>query len=123
MFVLGFFSYRTNWCSRLFFSCRIVPSHVLYYHIKLAASDASLVILHCRFAPFFYGVNVRFVIVGPIYWKKKNTMPSSTTTRAINDVKLLIDLNSEQKRAVACSTNQSTLILSRIGLLLLFNFL
>ncbi|CAF3375919.1 unnamed protein product [Rotaria sp. Silwood1] len=53
-----------------------------------------------------------------MYRKKKTTRVSSTTdliTNEINDDKLLHDLNPQQKRAVTCSTNQSTLVLSGAG--------
>ncbi|UJR10688.1 hypothetical protein I4U23_014882 [Adineta vaga] len=58
-----------------------------------------------------------------MYRKKKTTKISTTTTTAINDVKtnevnddkFLHDLNPEQKRAVTCPINQSTLVLSGAG--------
>ncbi|CAF1174821.1 unnamed protein product [Rotaria sordida] len=53
-----------------------------------------------------------------MYRKTKTTEVSSTTnpiTNKINDDKILNDLNSQQKRAVTCSTNQSTLVLSSAG--------
>lgn len=54
-----------------------------------------------------------------MYRKKKTSIVSPTNdiaTNQINDDKFLIDLNSQQKRAVTCSTNQSTLVLSGAGL-------
>jgi hypothetical protein len=53
-----------------------------------------------------------------MYRKKKST---TILTNEINDDKFLHDLNSEQKRAVTCSTNQSTLVLSGAGLFFCFN--
>jgi hypothetical protein len=57
-----------------------------------------------------------------MYRKKKTETKPSTTTSEINQDKLLNDLNPEQRRAVTCSTNQSTLVLSGAGLFFLFNF-
>ncbi|CAF3897918.1 unnamed protein product [Rotaria sordida] len=53
-----------------------------------------------------------------MYRKKKTTKVFTTTDiiiNEINDDKLLYDLNSEQKCAVTCSTDQSTLVLSGAG--------
>ena len=65
-----------------------------------------------------------------MYRKKKTSIISTTSdiiANEINDDKLLHDLNPEQKRAVTCSTNQSTLVLSGAGLFylndLFFDFL
>lgn len=62
-----------------------------------------------------------------MYRKKKTTLVSTSiitttttthiVTNEINDDKLLHNLNSEQKRAVTCPINQSTLVLSGAGLL------
>jgi hypothetical protein len=54
-----------------------------------------------------------------MYRKKKTVVVSTTndiSTNEMHDDKLLHDLNPEQKRAVTCSTNQSTLVLSGAGL-------
>ncbi|CAF3037176.1 unnamed protein product [Rotaria socialis] len=53
-----------------------------------------------------------------MYRKKKTDVVSTTndiSTNEMHDDKLLHDLNPEQKRAVICSTNQSTLVLSGAG--------
>ncbi|CAF2377527.1 unnamed protein product [Rotaria sp. Silwood2] len=53
-----------------------------------------------------------------MYRKKKISKVPTTNdiiTNEINDDKLLHDLNPEQKRAVTCSINQSTLVLSGAG--------
>ncbi|CAF1963576.1 unnamed protein product [Rotaria magnacalcarata] len=53
-----------------------------------------------------------------MYRKKKTAVVSTTndiSTNEMHDDKLLHDLNPEQKRAVTCSTNQSTLVLSGAG--------
>jgi hypothetical protein len=57
-----------------------------------------------------------------MYRKKKTSIIPSTTTNDIDDDKFLNDLNPEQKRAVTCSTNQSTLVLSGAGLVFFFKF-
>ncbi len=54
-----------------------------------------------------------------MYRKKKTSIVSTTTNITPNEIKedtFLHDLNPEQKRAVTCSTNHSTLVLSGAGL-------
>jgi len=57
-------------------------------------------------------------------YRKKKSITTDTITNEINDDKFLHDLNPEQKRAVTCPTNQSTLVLSGAGLFFFFfNFI
>ena len=58
-----------------------------------------------------------------MYRKKKPTSTpsrSSADAKETNDESFLTDLNAEQKRAVMCAINQSTLVLSGAGLSLSF---
>jgi hypothetical protein len=56
-----------------------------------------------------------------MYRKKKTTKTTHTLTNDISDDQFLHDLNPEQKRAVTCPINQSTLVLSGAGLLFIIN--
>jgi hypothetical protein len=49
-------------------------------------------------------------------YRKKKTTTTPIITNEINDDTFLHDLNPEQKRAVTCPINQSTLVLSGAGL-------